>query len=402
MKILMAHCHYRSAAPSGEDAVYRNERKLLERHGHEVIPFERFNDDIDDSNLKGKITVARETSWSQPSYDALDALIRKTRPDVAHFHNTFPQMSPSVYAACQDNGVPVVQTLHNYRLVCANGLLLREGKPCEDCLSGSLLPALKHRCYRGSLPATVALVWMLASNRRRDVYNELVNRYIVLSRFAIPRLRQGGLPEARLVVKPNFLPAAPAFNDQREAYAIYVGRLTAEKGVSTLIKAWKNIDGLPLKVLGDGQLRAELEKEVRDNQLNVEFLGFRPSSEVFGLVSKASMQILPSECYEGFSIALLEAFATGTPVVVSRLGSFDELVAEGETGIKFEAGNAIDLANKINAIKADSVSLRQMGARGRALFEREYSAEKNYELLMDIYRAAINDQKLTQTQGKAA
>jgi hypothetical protein len=187
MNILLSHCHYRSSAPSGEDAVYRNERVLLERHGHKVIPLERFNDDINDSTLFSKIAVARETAWSQTSYDAVVKLIRSSKPDIAHFHNTFPQLSPSVYMACQDNGVPVVQSLHNYRLVCANGLLLRDGKPCEDCLTGSVMNALKHSCYRHSLPATTALVWMQVSNRARGSYNDNVNRYIVPAYFCIPR-----------------------------------------------------------------------------------------------------------------------------------------------------------------------------------------------------------------------
>jgi glycosyltransferase involved in cell wall biosynthesis len=402
MNILLSHCHYRSSAPSGEDAVYRNERALLERHGHTVTPLERFNDDIDDSTLASKISIARETAWSQPSYDAVTELIHTTRPDLAHFHNTFPQLSPSVYAACQDNNVPVVQSLHNYRLVCANGLLLRDGKPCEDCLTGGVINALKHRCYRHSLPATSALVWMQVSNRRRGAYTDQVNRYIVPTQFSIPRLIQGGLPGYRLAIKPNFLPDPPAYSGEREGFAVFVGRLTAEKGAHTLIEAWKKLPGVPLKILGDGDMREQLEQQVRQHQLNVEFLGYQPRDEVLRVVAKAALQILPSECYEGFPMALLEAFASGTPVLASRLGSLDELVVEGETGCKFEAGNADDLARTAQQMLHDPSQLSPMGRRAREVYEQRYSAERNYELLMKIYRDAIDDFALSHLEKKRA
>lgn len=402
MNILLSHCHYRSSAPSGEDAVYRNERALLEQHGHTVTLLERFNDDIDDSTLMSKISIARETAWSQSSYDAVAKLIRKSKPDVAHFHNTFPQLSPSVYSACQDNGVPVVQSLHNYRLVCANGLLLRNGKPCEDCLTGGVINALKHRCYRHSLPATSALVWMQVSNRNRGTYAEKVNRYIVPARFPIPRLVKGGLPEYRLAVKPNFLPEPPAYSGERENYAIFVGRLTAEKGVHTLIEAWKKIPDITLKILGDGEMRPVLEQIVREHGLNVEFFGYLGRTEVLQMVARAAFQILPSECYEGFPMALLEAYASGTPVLVSRLGSLDELVVEGNTGHKFEAGNPDALAQMALQMMADKAQLSCLGGRAREEFEQHYTADRNYEQLMNIYREAINDFALGSMKEKRA
>jgi glycosyltransferase involved in cell wall biosynthesis len=402
MNILLSHCHYRSSAPSGEDAVYRNERALLEEHGHTITPFELFNDDIDDSTFASKISVARATVWSQSSYDAVAKLIRLSKPDVAHFHNTFPQMSPSVYAACQDHGVPVVQSLHNYRFVCANGLLLREGKPCEDCLTGGVFNALRHRCYRNSLPATTALVWMQVSNRRNGIYENQLNRYIVSAQFPIPRLIQGGLPKHRLMIKPNFLPNPPTYSGAREHYAVFVGRLTAEKGVHTLINAWKHLPGIPLKILGDGALRAELEQIVREHQLKVEFLGYQSRDQVLSIVAKAALQIIPSECYEGFPMAMLEAYASGTPVLASRIGSLDELVEEGKTGRKFAAGDAQDLARIARHMLDDPAQLRQMGGSARETFDQKYSAERNYEILMDVYREAINDFAQSQLKEKRA
>jgi glycosyltransferase involved in cell wall biosynthesis len=402
MNILLSHCYYRTSAPSGEDAVYRNERALLERNGHTVTPLERFNDDIDYKSFAAKISIARETVWSAESYDTVAKIIKKTKPDIAHFHNTFPQLSPSVYAACQDHGVPVVQTLHNFRLVCANGLLMRNGKPCESCLSGGVVHALMHRCYRQSLPATSAIVWMQVKNRQSGAYSENVNRYIVLTQFAIPRMIKGGLPEYRISVKPNFLPEPPTFTSEKERYAVFVGRLSPEKGIRTLINAWKKLPDLPLKVLGDGELRSQLEQQVRQHKLNVEFLGFRPREEVLAVVSKAALQIIPSECYEGFPVALLEAYASGTPVLVSRLGGLDELVVDGETGRKFEAGNADSLSQMAYQLMADPVQLSRLGLMARQEYERRYTADRNHEQLMTIYREAINDFALSKAKEKCA
>jgi glycosyltransferase involved in cell wall biosynthesis len=391
MRILLAHDYYRSSSPSGEDAVFRNERSLLEKNRIEVIPFERFNDDIDDTTPRNRLHLAVDAAWSHRTYEELSAVIRRTRPGLAHFHNTFPLLSPSAYAACQGNGVPVVQTLHNYRLICPGALLMRDGHPCEDCVGTSLLPALRYRCYRGSLPATGAVVWMLASNRWRGAYQRLVNRYIALTEFAASRLVAGGLPPHRMEVKPNFLPDAPPAGRGGGNYAIYVGRLGEEKGVRTLLDAWRAIEGFPLKILGDGPLRAELEQLTRRHALPVEFLGFRPREEVLERVAGAEIQIVPSECYEGFPMVVLEAYACGTPVVASRIGSLDEIVMEGESGLKFEPGNPADLAAKVAELRADPARLRAMRRKGRALFEAKYTADRNYSRLMEIYDRARED-----------
>jgi glycosyltransferase involved in cell wall biosynthesis len=394
MKVLLAHDYYRSTAPSGEDAVFRNEHALLESKGVEVVLFERFNDDIDDSTINKRLDVAFEGAWSKTAYQDITEIIRRTRPDVAHFHNTFPLISPSAYAACQDNGVPVVQTLHNYRFICPGALLMREGKPCEACVGTSLLPALRYRCYRGSLAATGAQVWTIASNRWRGSYRNNVNRYIALTQFAVNKLTTGGLPRERIEVKSNFLPAVPSVGMGGGGYALYAGRLSAEKGIQTLINAWKDIQGLQLKVFGDGVLRAQLVEQVKRDGSNVEFMGFRPAEDVLAFASRAEMMIIPSECYEGFPMAVLEAYACGTPVVASHIGSLDEIVVEGKTGVKFEPGNAIDLVKKVNFLLSDKAGLIEMRRHARAMFDNHYTAEKNYIQLMNIYQNAIEDFEL--------
>lgn len=389
MKVLLAHNHYRSAAPSGEDAVFRNEWRLLRQNGIEVVAYERFNDEIPEEHWSAQAGVALASAWSRATYRELSRLIRRTRPDVAHFHNTFPLVSPSAWAACRDQGVAVVQTLHNYRLVCAGGLLTRDGRPCEECLEGSMLPALRHRCYRASLAATGAVVWMLVSNRLRGSYRELVDRYIALTGFAADRLAAGGLPRERIEIKPNFIEHTRAPARKRAAYAVYVGRLSAEKGVRTLLQAWKSVEGLALKIVGDGPLRDELERQARRDGLDAQFLGRLAPEAVLDVVGRAYLQVVPSEWYEGFPMVVVEAYACGTPVVASRIGSLDEIVDEGQTGMKFRAGDAADLAKVVNALRRLPALLEAMRGQAHRMFRERYSPERNFAQLMAIYQRAL-------------
>lgn len=395
MRVLLAHNFYRSSAPSGENAVFRNEQALLSDKGVDVVTYEMFNDKIDTSSLAHRTRLALNTAWSNDTYQAVGHLIEQTKPDIAHFHNTFPQISPSAYAACRDSGVPVVQTLHNFRFICPGGLLLRDGRPCEDCVGTNLLPALRYRCYRGSLPATGALVWMLLRNRWHGTYTTLVNRYIALTEFAAGRLIAGGLPRDRMSVKPNFVTGISAPGPGKGGYAVYVGRLSAEKGLRTLISAWKLLPQIPLKILGDGPLRQELVDLTVQNKLCVEFLGFCDRSTIIDTIGRAVLQVVPSEWYEGFPMVVLEAYACGTPVVCSRIGSLNEIVEEGVTGVKFDPGNPLDLAAKIQMLWDDSERRKYMRETVRMTFDNNFSAEKNFEALMAIYEMTIKDHTQT-------
>jgi glycosyltransferase involved in cell wall biosynthesis len=388
MKVLLGHNFYRSSAPSGEDSVFRNEKGMLES-AHDVLAFERFNDDIDISSFLGKIGIALDGAWSRRTYAELSELVRKTRPDVAHFHNTFPQISPSAYAACRDNGVPVVQTLHNFRFVCPGALLSRERQPCELCLEGSLFSAIRHRCYRDSTTATAAQVWTIASNRWRGTYRNQVDRYIALTSFAAGKLIAGGLPENRMEIKPNFLPVVPEFGLGQGGYAVYVGRLSAEKGLHTLIDAWRSLEGLPLKVIGDGPLRLELTRKVEQLGLPVEFLGFKDRDEIFQIVGAAILQVIPSEWYEGFPMVALEAFACGTPLVAACIGSLDEIVEEDVTGRKFSPGNPFELAAAVEGLLAQPDTLKAMRRNVRNVFLERYTMDSNLKRLIGIYERAI-------------
>lgn len=393
MKILLGHTFYRSSAPSGEDSVYRNEHKLLEDNSVEIITYEKFNDDLDDSTIAKCIKIALDSAWSEQSYQELLALIKKSKPDVVHFHSIFPQISPSAYVACYDAGVPVVHTLHNYRPICPGAMLIRDGKPCEDCVGTNLLPSLIHKCYRDSLLATGANVWQIARNRWAGTYRK-VNKYIALTEFAASRYVKAGFDRDKLVVKPNFLPSRSiVINDIEFTYALYVGRLSEEKGLRTLLNAWVKTADLPLKILGDGPLRNELDLFAKDNNLNVEFLGFIPNEQALEVIANATLQIIPSEWYEGFPMVVLEAYALGVPLIVSRIGSLEEVVDEGKTGLKFTPGDANDLANKVNSLIGNEALLLKMKYNAQELFKNNYTADANFKILNEIYQQVIEENK---------
>lgn len=389
MRVLLAHNFYQSSSPSGEDTVYREERALLEASGVDVIPYERHSDTLRDAGWLELGRSALAAAWSKSTYREISELIDRTRPSVAHFHNTFPLITSSAYAACRDAGVAVVQTLHNFRLVCPGAMLFRENRPCEECLTGSLLPALRHRCYRQSLPATATVVRMLQVNRRRGTYRSLVNRYIALTNFARERFVAGGLPGERIEIKPNGLSQPPRPGDGRGGYAVFVGRLGEEKGVRVLLEAWRRLSDVPLKIVGDGPLRAELEEFSRRHALNVAFTGRLPRQEVAEIVGGAAIAVLPSLCYEGLPMVAIEAFACGTPVIASRIGSLTEIVGAGRIGRLFEAGNAAALASTVHGLMSDPRLLAAMRTAARAEFERRYSPTANYLSLLQIYEAAM-------------
>jgi len=395
LKVLLAHCFYRSSAPSGEDSVYLSEKELLESNGVDVIPLEKYNDCVNVTTFMNKVKTAKNTIWSKSAYDEISQLIKHFKPDVAHFHNTFPQLSPSAYKACYDNGVPVVQTLHNYRNICPGAMLLRNGKSCELCLNGSIFPinSLMHKCYRNSISATAPLALMIANSRLNGAYKNYVTRYIALTEFAKDRFIRGGLESNKIAIKPNFLSIDSEAELVKGNYAVFVGRLSDEKGIRTLLTSWSEVTNLKLKILGDGHLRSVLEEYAAKSGIDVEFMGFLPQKNVIKIVRKAMIQIIPSECYEGFPMSVLEAFACGTPVIASRLGSLQEIVTDGDTGVLFEAANSSDLAEKINALIKNSEKRMRISFNAKNVFDVKYSNDKNLDILMNIYNVSIEEMK---------
>ncbi len=383
MKVLVIHNRYRSSAPSGEDAVCDAEADLLARNGVEVVRYERTNDDIGSS-----LAAAIETVWSRRARREIAAVLRRERPDVAHVHNIWYRISPAAYAACRDAGVPVVQTLHNFRMFCANALLLRDGCPCEDCIGKAPWRGVRHGCFRGSRLATLpvaAAEWLHAA---RGTWQRDVTRFIALSRFARERFIAAGLPRERVSVKPNFLAAPPPAKQGTGAGALFVGRLTPEKGLAVLLEAAALVGhrDFRLEIVGDGSMRGAVEREAAQSGGRILVSGARKRAYCLEAMRRALFVVVPSVCYENFPLAIIEAFACGTPVLASRLGAMAELVEDGRTGRLFTPGDPADLAAALEWMTDHPAQCAEMGRAARAVFEERYSASMNFESLMTIYR----------------
>ena len=384
MRILLVHNEY--IQPGGEDVVATAEGSLLENHGHKVRRFIVSNRSLD--RLSDKLLSAWQAPYSGRSRRRMDAHIAEFNPDVVHVHNFFPILTPSIYDACNDAAVPVVQTLHNYRLICPQALLLRNGKPCEKCVSGSPYHAVLYGCYRGSRLVSLVPARMVSINRRRGTWRGKVTRFIALTNFAKEKFVQGGLPADKITVKPNFV-ADPAAKREtgavRREGALFVGRLSAEKGIATLLRAWRDL-AIPLRIIGDGPL-ADTIRHCDDQA--VKGLGQKARPEVIKEMRRAAFLIMPSECYESFPLVIAEAFATALPVITSRLGSMGEIIDDSVTGLHFQPGDPADLAAKVRWAVDNPSDMRRMGENARRVYEDRLTPEATYRQLMAIYDAAV-------------
>ena len=381
MRVLVVHNEY--LYRGGEDAVRALETELLASRGHAVETFVETNERV--ARL-GQLETATRAVWSREAYREVRRRLRRGRHDVMHVHNFFPLVSPSAYYAARDEGVPVVQTLHNYRLLCLNSTFYRDGHVCEECLGKPVpWPGVVHRCYRGSRAGSAAVATMLTVHRAARTWSELVDVYVALTEFARAKLVEGGLPAEKIRVKPNFVAPDPGVGQHGGGYFLYVGRLSAEKGISTLLAGWERLGGVPpLKIVGAGPLEDAVVAAVR-RLPGVEWLGPRAPVEVAALMRDAFAVVVPSECYETFGRAAIEAHATAAPVVASDLGAVAEVVEHGRTGLRFRAGDPTALAEAVTALWSSPGEARRMGEEGRHGYETAYTADANYRALLEIY-----------------
>jgi glycosyltransferase involved in cell wall biosynthesis len=380
MRVLIAHNAYQQRG--GEDSVVDAEMSLLRQRGHEVTTFLRHNDDLD---RMSKLAAVGQMFWSDPTRKELLQQLHDHRPDVIHVHNTFPLISPSLYWAADEAGVPVVQTLHNFRLHCPQAMYLRDGVLCEDCLGKVPWRGALRGCYRESKLQSTALAGMVTLHRAIGTWERKVTRYIALNEFCRNKFIEGGLPAERVLVKPNFVDFERPPAQQRSGF-LFVGRLSAEKGVAVLVKALSSLSersGL-LRVAGVGP-----EAHLLKNVARLEALGALNSEQVRQEMSSAAALVLPSIWYENFPRTLVEAMGCGLPVIASRIGALAELVEDGVTGLLFNPGDAGDLAEKMSWIDANPEQAAAMGAMARARYEERYTAERNYQQLIAIYGEAI-------------
>jgi glycosyltransferase involved in cell wall biosynthesis len=396
MKIVLVHCHYQQAG--GENVVFQQERQMLERSGNQVIVFDRTNREVDSYGGVKRLILAQKAIWNDEARRSFAELLRTEKPDVVHVHNTWLMISPSIYTACREAGVPVVQTLHNYRLLCPVGTFFRNGKICEECTERGLWRSVVHSCYRNSRPQTATLAAMLAVQRSRKTWERDITCHIVLTEFARKKFLDGGLPAEKMFVKPNFVHPDPLSGNGHRAghgdgnYALFAGRLAPEKRVSTLLNAWTHLRSrVPLLIIGGGQQREELEHEaIRENLSNVVFKGTLSREQTVQAIKEARFLIFSSEWYETFGLTMVEAFASGVPVICSKMGAMQEIVDHGRTGFHFTPGDSQDLADKVEWAWNNRDHMRKMGQEARREYENKYTAEKNYPRLMEIYQHAIS------------
>lgn len=384
MKVIMCHNYYRQ--PGGEDQVFYDECWLLEKFGHQVVRYEKHNSEIDKLGKRG---VAQSTIWNSAVRIELDELVAESKPDIVHFHNTFPLISPSAYSAAKKHRVPVIQTLHNFRIFCPGSTLVREGKICEKCVTKTFAwPSVAHGCYRESRPMTGIVAARNAIHRIRGTWSNQVGKLIALTEHSRGLFVKAGFPEEHICVKPNFVRPDPGPRDQPGESAIFVGRLSREKGIHVLLDAWtKHNCNIPLAIVGDGPLSDMVISAAAENP-RIQWLGQLAFDQVLEKIRDSKMLIMPSVWYETFGRAVIEAFAAGVPVVASNVGAMKELVSDGLTGLHFEVGSPEDLADKVRKLAGNNEMSDQLGNHARQEFIDKFSADKNYEILMDIYDQA--------------
>jgi len=388
MKIIIVHNKYKQQG--GEDVVFDQERQLLERAGHDVQVYCRSNFETDSYRGVRRLVLLQRAIWSGDTYREFGELLRREKPDVVHIHNTWVMISPSIYESCKEAGVPVVQTFHNYRLMCPAGTFFRDGKTCEECLDHGQWRSVLHGCYRNSRVTTAGMALTLATHRRRGTWAG-IDCYIALCEFSRNQFLRGGFPAEKLFVKPNFVHPDPGMCEDKGDYALFIGRLSPEKRVSTILNAWAELGiPVPLNIIGGGPEAIELKKEAALRGLfNVHFQGHVPRERALEYMRRARFLIFSSEWYENFPVTIAEAFACGVPVICSRMGAMQEIVEDGRTGLHFTPGDAVDLAAKVKWAWNHPERMREMGREARQVYESKYTAETNYPLLMEIYRHAI-------------
>ncbi|PWC62800.1 glycosyl transferase family 1 [Azospirillum sp. TSH7] len=384
MRILQVHNFYQQAG--GEDQCFASNRAMLTGRGHQVMSFALHNDAV---ARIGALATAARSFWNAEVYRDLRWLIRQARPDVVHFENVFPLVSPAAYYAAHAERVPVVQTLHNFRITCPSAILYRDGAVCEECLGRRFaLPGVRRGCYRGSRAGSAVVAAVMAAHRLIGTWSRAVDAYIVLNRFALEKFVAAGLPADRLHVSPNFLPAKLEPGPGDGGFALFAGRLTPEKGVTTLLEAWKGVSAnLRLKILGEGP-ESERVRAAAAADPRIDWLGWRPQSEVVDLMGRATCLVLPSLWYEGFNRTIVEAFARATPVVASDLGSMRAIVEHGRTGLRFRPGDPGALAATLDALAINPGHRAAMAAAARREFETHYTEDANHDRLLAIYRSA--------------
>ena len=389
MKILLVHNHWLERG--GEDEVVNSEIELLKKAGHEIVVYEKSNEEVKKYPFFKKLRfLIKDITWSKIAYQEVKEIVQRERPDIAHVHNTFIAISPSIYYALSEDNIPIVQTLHSYRLICPKGVLFRDAKVCQECIGSNFVPSVIHKCWRDSYILSYFLARTLRVHFKNKTFQKKIDCFIALSEFSKNKFIAAGIPGEKIFIKPNFTHVAVPQKSETENYALFVGRLVDYKGINTLISAYQKMSkDVCLRIIGAGPMLDILKGRVRQIG-NIELLGRLSQEETLEQIKKASFVIFPSECYENMPRVILESFACGVPVVASNIGAIKELIDDKVNGLLFKPGNAMDLVAKIEYLREHKERLNEMGKNARRAFEEKYTDKRNYEILIDIYKRTIN------------
>jgi len=388
--VLLVHNHYTSDAPSGENRVVEMESNLLRRHGIDVHHYFRHSDDLTSQGRWGTFKGGLSAPWNPFASRAIRQKIKRCKPNLVHVHNTFPIISPSIFKAIGSQAARVL-TLHNYRLFCPAAIPMRDSHPCIDCIeTHSVLPSLRHRCYRQSRLATLPVAASVALHRIAGTWVHDVDAFITFSEFQRELMVKAGLPSELVHIRPNFHADAQQILcwGQRRPAAVFAGRLSSEKGVESLIRAWLDWGSTAptLRVLGNGELFASLKRMANTRpDVPIDFLGRVTPEQARQEIASSRLLILPSICYEGFPVTIAEAFASGTPVAASDAGPLPSIVSAGKNGIIFSPNDPRSLLESVKTAWERKGFLEELGANARLSFDHDYSERVNYQKLMDIY-----------------
>ena len=380
--------------PSGENQVVENERILLQQHGHQVDTFYRYSDELRNRGVLGTVTGALSTPWNPFSARAIKKALSASKSDVVHVHNTFPLISPAIFRSIGSRSARIL-TLHNYRLFCPEAIPMRAGNICTECIDRrSILPALRHGCYRNSRLATLPLALNVTLQRILGTWSHQVDAFIALTEFQRDLMVEAGLPADLVHVKPNFYPGKPnllPWEDRRQS-VVFAGRLTREKGVESLVNAWIKWGTLApeLRIVGEGELKGHLIKLASGYpEIPIKFLGQLTGAKAQEEIANSRLLVIPSEWFEGFPMVIREAFALGTPVAASDIGSLPSIVRQGENGVLFSPGDSQSLLEVVQKTWNEQGALKQLATGARQSFESLYTEEVNYQKLMGIYQQAM-------------
>lgn len=400
-RILQVHNFYQ--IPGGEDVVVRNEKRLLEEHGHTVYTYYRTNKELGEKGIFGKLLLPFTAVYSRKTVREVRRIIREENIDIVHVHNTLTMVSPSVFYAAFRCHVPVVQTLHNFRMLCPAGSFFRDSVICEECVSGGLGCAVRHKCYRGSTAQTIVSAMILKIHRMLGTYRKV--NFICLTEFnrkkLLDSLNNLSVPQhkrvvdaSRVYIKPNFTFAeglAPSREPEDEEYFLFAGRVEALKGVDIAIRAFERLPDKKLYIAGTGPMTEEMQAYVREHNLtNVRFLGYLQKEEMSRRFYHARAVIMTSQCYEAFAMTIAEAYSYGVPVIAGSVGNMAGMVKEGITGVKFQYNSAEELAKKVQEF--ETLDIKRLKENARDFYEKRLRPEDNYKKLLEIYEDILQKQ----------